>query len=105
MAIDLRRISSVLVSQYPDISLDLDQRLGLIPLTASPPQIHPVHLALTMSNLYIVSGMVLSILDVTLVLMEVILRKISVERDLRQKQETLRLKVKTKQAAQFMQKF
>ena len=62
MAIHLRRISWVLLSQYPDISLDLDLRLGLIPLTASTPQIHPVHLALIMSNLDIVSSMVLSIL-------------------------------------------
>ena len=41
------------------ISLDLDLRLGLIPLTASPPQIHPAHLSLTMS----ISN--LSILDLT----------------------------------------
>ena len=72
MVIHLRRISWVLVSQYPDVSLDLDVRLGLIPITASPPQIHPVHLALIMSHLDIVSGMVLSILYVTLVLIEVI---------------------------------
>ena len=37
-----------------------------------------------MSNLDIVSGMVLSILDVTLVLIEVILRNIGKERDSRQ---------------------
>ena len=42
VAIHLRRrrkISWILVSQDADISLDLDLRLGLIPLTASPPQI------------------------------------------------------------------
>ena len=88
MAIYLRRISSVQVSQYLDVSLELDQRLGLILLTASPPQVHPVHLALIMSNLNIVSGMVLSILDVTLVLIEVMLRKINEERDSRQQQRT-----------------
>ena len=85
----LRRISWVLASQYPDISLDLDLRLRLIPLTAFSPQIHPVHLALIMSNLDIVSDIVLSILYVTLVLIEVILREISKERDFRQQQRTL----------------
>ena len=40
-----------------------------------------VHLAMIMSNLDIVSGMALSILDLTLVLLEVILGKISEERD------------------------
>ena len=58
VAIHLRRISWVLVSQDPNISPDLDLRQGLIPLTASPPQIHPVHLALIMSiiNLDISTG-------------------------------------------------
>ena len=79
----LRRIRWILVSKDPDISLDLDLRLGLIPLTASPPQIHPVHLALVMSisNLNIISGMVLSNVDLTLVLTDVMLGKISKERN------------------------
>ena len=94
IAIHLRKISSILASQDPDISPDLDLRLGLIPVTASPPHIHPVHLALIMdtSNLDIVSGMVLSILNLTLVLTEVTLRKISEERDSRQQQRTLSLR-------------
>ena len=66
--------------------------LDLILLTASPPQTDPVHRALIMSNLDIVSGIVLSILDVTLVLIEVILRKVSEQRDPRQQQRTLSLR-------------
>ena len=54
MAIHLRRISWILVSQDPDISLDLDLRPGLIPLTASPPQIH-LALIISISKLCIVS--------------------------------------------------
>ena len=70
------------------------QKAGLTPLTASPPQIYPVHLALIMSisNLDIVRVMVPSILDLTLVLIKVILRKISKERDPRQQQQTLSLR-------------
>ena len=66
VTIHLRRISWILVSKDPDISLDLDLRLGLIPLTTSLPQIYPVHLALVMSisNFDIISGMVLRNQDV-----------------------------------------
>ena len=46
VAIHVRRISWILVIKDSDISPDLDRRLGLIPVTASLPQIHPVHLAL-----------------------------------------------------------
>ena len=79
------RVSWILVSQDPHISLDLDLRPVLIPLTASPPQIH-LALIMSISNLDIVSGVVLSILDLTLVLTEVIFRKIIEERDSRQQQ-------------------
>ena len=91
----LRRISWILVIKDPDIRPDLDRRLGLIPVAGSATQIHPIHLALIMSisNLDIISGMVLSILDLTLVLIEVILRKMIEERDWRQQQQqTLSLK-------------
>ena len=84
------RINWILVSHDPDISPDFDLKLNPTALTASPHQIHPVYLALIMSisNLDIVSSMVLSILGITLVLIEIISRKISEERDSRQQQQT-----------------
>ena len=84
------RINWILVGHDPDISPDFDLKLNPTALTASPHQIHPVYLALIMSisNLDIVSSMVLSILGITLVLIEIISRKISEERDSRQQQQT-----------------